>query len=80
MRVTRGRERRNLVIDQKHYVEGIVDKLGTKGCNYIAPPGYGTEIPLEQSHSNVLDDDQKKGYQAITGSVMYLTQVSRYIA
>lgn len=38
MRITRDRERRTLVIDQKHFAESIVDKFGMKGCNYTARP------------------------------------------
>ena len=47
-------------------------------CKSLSTPGLGPEVSLERPEGKLLDEVEKKRYQAITGSVMYLTQVTRY--
>ena len=41
-------------------------------------PGVGPKLSLNQPEKKMLDEEDKKRYQTITGAVMYLGQVSRY--
>ena len=47
-------------------------------CNPLSTPGGGAESSLEQPEENLLNEVGKQRFQAITGSVTYLTQVIRY--
>ena len=41
-------------------------------------PGVGLELSLNQSEEKLLNEEEKRRYQVITGAVMYLAQVTRY--
>ena len=44
MNVTRGREKRTIVIDQKNYTEDVVERFGMKDCNSAFTPGAEPEL------------------------------------
>ena len=46
MIVTRDREKRTITIDQKDYMEDIVEHFGIKDCNPAFTPGAGPELSL----------------------------------
>ena len=46
--------------------------------NPVHTPGYGLELSTEQPEEKLLGAIGIKFYQAIVGSLLYLTQVSRY--
>ena len=47
-------------------------------CKPSSIPGTGSELSTEQPAETPLNTEQTQRYQAITGSVMYLAQITRY--
>ena len=47
-------------------------------CNPLSTPGFGSELSVEQPEETRFNADGKQHYQANTGSVMYLAQITRY--
>ena len=78
MNVTRDREKGTIAINQKDYMEDVVQRYGMKGCNPAYTSGVGPELSLIQPKDKLLNEEEKRRYQAITGAVMYLVQVIRY--
>ena len=78
MRVTRDRKNGTLTINQDNYTKSILEKYGMGDCNPLSTPGAGAELSLNQPEEQLLDPAAKKRYQAITGSLIYLAQVTRY--
>ena len=78
MNVTRDREKETITINQKDYTQDVIQCYGMKGCNPAYTPGVGPELSLNQPEENLLNEEEKRRYQAITGAVMYLAQVTRY--
>ena len=53
-------------------------KYGMQDCRPLGTPGYGKELSLMQPEESLLGDEAKQRFQAIVGSSMYLTQVTRH--
>ena len=49
-----------------------------EGCNLAYTFVVEPELSLDQPEGKLLNDEEKRRYQAITGIVMYLAQVTRY--
>ena len=47
-------------------------------CNSTYTPGVGNERSLDQPEERLLSKEEKQRFQAITGSVMCLGQVTHY--
>ena len=47
-------------------------------CNSTCTPGVGKELPLNQPEERLVSKEEKQRFQAITGGVMYLGQVTRF--
>ena len=78
VQVTRDRERSTLTITQENYTKFILDRLGMESWNPLSTPGFSSELSVEQPEETLLNTEDKHRYQAITGSVMYLAQITRY--
>ena len=78
MNVARDREKGTITINQKDYTEDAVQRYGIKGCNPADTPGVGPELSLNQPEEKLLNEEEKRRYQTITGAVMYLAQLTRY--
>ena len=78
MNVTRDREKGTTTVSQKDYTEDVVQGYGMEGCNPAYTPGVGPEMSLKQPEEKLLNEKEKRHCQAITGAVMYFTQVNRY--
>lgn len=78
MQVTRDRANCTLSISQEDYTRSILQKFGMADCKPVSTPGAGPELSTNQPESSLLNDEEKEKYQAITGSVMYLAQITRY--
>ena len=61
-----------------YITEDVVQRYGMEGCNPAYTPRVGPELSLNQPGEKLLDGEEKWRYQAITGVVMYLAQVTRY--
>ena len=78
MQVTRDRKKGILTISQEDYTDSMLERFRMSECKPQSTPGLGPELSLEQPERKLLVNVDKKRYQAITGSFMYLTQVNRY--
>ena len=78
MNVTRDRAKRTITISQKDCTDDVVQRYGMKGCNLTYTPGVGPELSLNRPEEKLLNEEEKRRYQSITGAVMYLAQVTRY--
>ncbi|CAM9682894.1 unnamed protein product, partial [Sphacelaria rigidula] len=78
MRVTRDRKNGTLSLSQENYTKSILEKYGMGDCNPLSTPGTGAELSLNQPEEQLLDSAATQRFQAITGSIIYLAQVTRY--
>ena len=78
MQVTRDRIKGTLTISQEDCTKSLLARFGIENCKPSSIPGTGLELSTEQPAETLLNTDQTQRYQAITGSVMYLAQITRY--
>ena len=78
MQVARDREQGTLAITQENYTKSILDRFGMGSCNPLSTLGFGLELSVDQPDETLLNAEDKQRYQAITGFVMYLAQITRY--
>ena len=78
MQVTRDRKKGMPTISQEDYTKSILARFGMENCKPSSIPGTGSEPSTEQPAETLLNTEQILRYQAITGSVMYLAQITRY--
>ena len=78
MEVTRDRTKGTVTITQENYVKSLLERYGMGNCNPAHTPGVGKKLSLDQPEENLLNKKDKRRFQAITGSVMCLGQVTRY--
>ena len=77
MEVARDRTKGTVAITQENYVKSLLERYGMGNCNPAHTPGVGKELSLDQPEQNLLNKDKRR-FQAITGSIMCLGQVTRY--
>ena len=70
MGFTRDRKKETVTTNQGQYSKSILERYGMTNCK----PGY-TENSFRWTGRN---KEYKQGFQAITGRVMYLIQLTRY--
>ena len=78
MEVTRDRTKGTVTITQENYMKSLLERYGMGNCNPAHTPGVGKKLSLDQPEENLLNKEDKRRFQAITGSVMCLGQVTRY--
>ena len=78
MNVTRDRGKGTITISQIACTDDVVQRYCMKGCNLTYNPGVGPGLSLNQPEEKLLNEEEKRRYQSITGAVMYLAQVTRY--
>ena len=78
MGVTRDREKATVTITQETYTKSLLELYGMASCNSTYTPGLGKGPSIDHLEERLLSKEEKQRFQAITGSVMYLGQVSRY--
>ena len=78
MNIARDREKGTITINQRDYIEDVVECFGMKDCNPVYMPGVGPDASQNQPEETLLDEEGKKRYQSITGAPMYLGEVIRY--
>ena len=69
MNVTPVHEKGAITISQKDYTDDVVQRLGKERCNPAYTPGVVPELSLNQPEEKVLNEVEKRRYQAITGAV-----------
>ena len=65
-----------IVVSQHKYVLNILDKYGMKDSTPVGTPGTGAEIEREPDNAVYLNDADKKLYQGIVGSLLFLTNTT----
>ena len=78
MQVTRDRQQKTITISQENYTRSILEKFGMADCKPVSTPGFGQELSTNQPEQTLLNEEETQRFQAITGSVMYLAQITRY--
>ena len=78
MQLTRDREAETLNISHEHYARSVLARFGMAEYNPVHTTGAGAESFLKQSDTMLLDSTGIELYQAITGSLMFLSQCTRY--
>ena len=78
MEVTRDRTKKTVIITQENYVKSLLEWYRIGNCNPAYTPGVGKKLSLDQPEENRLNKEDKRHFQAIKGSIMYLGQVTRY--
>ena len=78
MQTTRDREKKTLTISREEYTKSILERFGMANCKPVGTPSFGSELSTKQREETLLSKEETQRYQAITGSVMYLGQISRY--
>ena len=77
MQVTRDRKIKTLTISHENYTKSILEKFGTANCKHTSTPGDGPELSSKQPEDTLLNEKETQRYPAITGSVLYLAQITR---
>ncbi|CAM9191935.1 unnamed protein product [Sphacelaria rigidula] len=78
MQVTRDRQEKTIMISHENYTRSILEKSGMADCKPVSTPGFGKELSTNQPEGTLLNEEETQRFQAIIGSVMYLTQIMRY--
>ena len=78
MEVTRDYEEGTMAVSQKGYIKSILERSGMEHCNPVSTPGYGPELSADQPAGKLLGPADSRLYQSIAGSLLYLTQCTRY--
>ena len=72
MNVVRNRKKGTITIYQSNYTEDVIERFGLKDCNPAFTPGMGPQLSLNRPKETLLDDENEKRYQSITGAVLNL--------
>ena len=56
----------------------LLERFGMQEANPVSTPGYGAEISTNQPQDQILGSTDKKIYQSMTGSILYLAQCTRF--
>ena len=63
-----------ITVSQHKYVLNSLDKFEMQDCKPVSTPGTGAEIDRETENNIIyLNDSDKKLYQGIVGSLLFLT-------
>ena len=76
--VARNREKGTITINKRDSMEDVIERFGIYDCKPMYTPGVGPELSLNQPEETLLDEEDKKRYQSITGAIKCLRQVSSY--
>ena len=78
MQATRDRRNKTTTISQENYTKSILETFGMANCKSTSTPGYGPELSTKNPKDSFLNEEEAQRYQAITGSVMNLAQITGY--
>ena len=76
--INRNFEAGTISFSQEKYVEAIIlERFGMNGCKPVSTPGTGRELVVKPEGSEYLDEKETKEYQALIGSLIFLTTNTR---
>ena len=67
-----------ITVSQHNYVLEILEKFKMQDCKPVSTPGSGPEIEKESENAILLDEAETKVYQGIVGSLLFLTNTTRW--
>ena len=67
-------------LSQGQYTLSVLKRFNMSDCNPVHVPGMGKELSAESEGSVLPNETMTKLYQAIVGSLIFLTQCTRYDA
>ena len=70
MNITCGREKGAITISQENYRENVVQRYGMEGHNLAYTPEVGPKLSPNQPENKVMNEENKRHYQVITGAVI----------
>ena len=73
IQITGDREAKTLTISQEHYAKSVLARFAVAEFNPAHTTGAGAELSLKQPETMLLDSTGIQLYQAITGSLMFLS-------
>ena len=63
-------EKGAVTISQENYTENGVQRYGMEGYNLAYTPEVGPKLSLNQPDNKLMDEEEKRHYQVITGVVI----------
>ena len=78
MQIARDGEAKTLTISQEHYANSVLARFGMAKCDPVHTAGAEAELSHKQPDTVLLDSTGIQPYQAITVSLMFLSQCTRY--
>ena len=67
-----------MTITQGKYTKFLLERCGMASYSSAYTPGVGKVLSLDQPEERLLNKEETPRFQAITDSVMYFVQVTRY--
>ena len=77
MNVPCDRDKGAIAISQEDYTENVGHRYDKEVCNPAYTPGVGPELSLNQPEEKLLNK-WNRHHQIVTGTMMYLAQLTRY--
>ena len=76
--VKRDKAAGTIELSQGQYTLSVLERFNMSDCNPVHVPGIGKELSAQPEGSVLLNETMTKLYQAIVGSLVFLTQCTRY--
>ena len=70
MNVTCDYKKGAITISQENYTENGVQRYGTEGYNLAYTPEVGPKLSLNRPENKLMNEEEKRHYQVITGVVI----------
>ena len=76
--VTRNKEAGTIEVNQDKYILSVLERFNMSDYNLVHTPGTGNELKSQLEGSAPLDEQATKLHQAMVGSLLFLTQCTRF--
>lgn len=77
IKITRDREKGKIWLDQKLYIENLLEKYNMTECNPVSTPTDPNQKLLKNDSKVISEDMANVPYQQAVGSLLYAAQVTR---
>lgn len=78
MQASRGHEQETFIIPPIYSIKPIVARFGIKTLFFMAMPGLDSGLPMERTVATLLNKEDTQRYQAMTGTILCVAQITRY--
>ena len=76
--VKRDKAAGTIELSQGQYTRSVLKRFNMSDCNLVHVPGIGRELSAQPEGRVLLNETMTTLYQAIVGSIIFLTQYTRY--